>query len=80
MNPQKDLLIEFGIGRRVHTIHDKVILKVDTGADVNALNRKTFHRLFPDVQLQTSSVILKNFDSFLCTTTWDFQVFPQVEG
>ena len=42
MNPQKDLLIQSGVGRQVHTINDKVILKIDTGADVNALNRKTF--------------------------------------
>ena len=80
MNPQKDLLIEFGIGRRVHTIHNKVILKVDTGADVNALNRKTFHRLFPDVQLQTSSVILKNFDSSYVQPLGTFKCFLRWKG
>ena len=78
INPQKDLLIEFGISKHIHTINDKVILKVETGADVNALNRKTFYRLFPEVQLQASSVILKNFNStyiqplgtFKCSLRW----------
>ena len=51
INPKKDLLIEFGIGKHVHMINNKVILKIDTGTDVNGLNRKTFYRLFPDTQL-----------------------------
>ena len=80
INPQKDLLIEFGISKHVHTINDKVILKVDTGADVNALNRKTFYRLFPEVQLQASSVILKNFDSTYIQPLGTFKCFLRWKG
>ena len=50
-------------------------MKVDTGTDVNALNRKTFYRLFPEVQLQTSSVILKNFDSTYIQPLGTFKCF-----
>ena len=77
INPQNDLLIEFGIGKQVHSINDKVILKIDTGADVNTLNRKTFHRLFPDVQLRTSSVI---FDSTYIQPLGTFKCFLRWKG
>ena len=80
INPQNDLLIEFGIGKQVNSINDKVILKIDTGADVNTLNRKTFHRLFPDIQLRTSSVILKNFDSTYIQPPGTFKCFLRWKG
>ena len=60
--PQQELLVQFGIGKDFHSINKKVTLKLDTGADVNAFNRTTFQKLFPDVFLQPSTVILENFD------------------
>ena len=60
--PQQDLLIQFGIRKDFHSIDKKVTLKLDTSADVNAFNRTTFRRLFPDVELQSSVVLLENFD------------------
>ena len=42
-----------------NSIDKKVILKLDTGRYVNALNRKMCRILFPDVELQFLNVILK---------------------
>ena len=39
---KKDLLIQFDIGKEINSVNSKVILKIDTGADMNALNRSTF--------------------------------------
>ena len=61
--PRKSLLIQFDIGREINSVNSKVILKVDTGADMNALNRSTFKSLFSQVQLQPSNIILKNFNA-----------------
>ena len=35
----------------------KLVLKVDTGSDVNAINSETFQALFPGVELQSSSIL-----------------------
>ena len=58
---KKDLLIQFELGKELNAINAKVILKIDTGADVKALNRKTFKNIFQQVQLQPSNIILRNF-------------------
>ena len=44
---QKELFIQFGIGLSLYcdSIDKKVILMLDTGTDINALNRKTFQKL-----------------------------------
>ena len=60
---KKDLPIQFDIGKEINSVNSKVILKIDTGADVQAMNRSTFKSLFQQVQLQPSNVILKNFDA-----------------
>ena len=81
--PQQELLIQFGIGKDFHFIDKKVTLKLDTGADVNAFNRTTFRKLFPDVVLQPSTVVLENFDktmvkpmgTFKCLLCWKGKVY-----
>ena len=73
--PQQELLIQFGIGKDFHSIDKKVTLKLDTGADVNALNRTTFQKLFPDVVLQPSTVILENFDKTMVKPMGTFKCF-----
>ena len=42
INPSKALIIEFGCGIKHNSIDRKLPLKLDTGSDVNAINRKTF--------------------------------------
>ena len=36
---KEDLLIQFDIGKEINSVNSKVILKIDTGGDMNALNR-----------------------------------------
>ena len=37
------------------------VVRVDTGADVNCINEKTFHELFPEVQLSVCPYEIQNF-------------------
>ena len=78
--PQQELLIQFGIGKDFHFIDKKVTLKLDTGTDVNAFNRTTFQKLFPDVVLQPSTVILENFDKTMVKPMGTFKCFLHLEG
>ena len=39
---KKELMIEFGCGEHIHSINQKITLKVDTGVDINVINGKTF--------------------------------------
>ena len=73
--PQQELLVQFGIGKDFHSIDKKVTLKLDTGADVNALNWTTFQKLFPDVVLQPSTVVLENFDKTMVKPMGTFKCF-----
>ena len=77
---KKDLLIQFDISKEINSVNSKVILKIDTGADVNALNRSTFKSLFPQVQLQPSNVILKNFDATSIRPLGQFKCFLHWKG
>ena len=74
----KPIMIEFGCGLTPLSIDRKLSLQVDTGADANAINKKTFDQLFPEVELEESSFCLQNFDkrlvkpigSFRCCLRW----------
>ena len=77
---QQELLIQFGIGKDFHSIDKKVTLKLDTGADVNAFNRTTFQKLFPDVELQLSTVLLENFDKTMVKPMGTFKCFLWWKG
>ena len=37
------------------------VVRVDTGADVNCMNEKTFNELFPEVELSVSPQEIQNF-------------------
>ena len=78
--PQQELLIQFGIGKDFHSINKKVTLKLDTGVDVNAFNRTTFQKLFPDVELQPSMVLLENFDKTMVKPMGTFKCFLRWKG
>ena len=76
LDPSKDINIEFGVvGKQHNSIDKKLMMKLDTGADVNAINRKTFKKLFPDVQLRPSSTIPENFDKTLVRPMGTFKCF-----
>ena len=40
---------------------DQLVVRVDTGADVNCMNKKTFRRLFPKVKLSVCPYEIQNF-------------------
>ena len=78
--PQQELLVQFGIGKDFHSIDKKITLKLDTGADVNAFNRTTFQKLFLDVELQLSTVVLENFDKTMVKPMGTFKCFLWWKG
>ena len=55
----KPMMIEFGCGLTPLSIDRKLPLLIDTGADANAINKKTFDLLFPEVKLEESSFCLR---------------------
>ena len=55
-------MIKFGCGLTPLYIDRKLALQADTGADANAINKKTFDELFPDVELEESTFLLQNFE------------------
>ena len=48
----KPIMIEFGCGLTPLSFDRKLILQADTGADANAINKKTFNEIFPDVEVR----------------------------
>ena len=73
-------MIEFGCGLTPLSIDRKLTLQVDTGADANAINKKTFDQLFPEVELEESTFILKNFDKRLIKPIGSFRCFLRWKG
>ena len=44
---------------------DHLVVRVDTGADVNCMNEKTFRRLFPKVKLSVCPYDIQNFGNLI---------------
>ena len=55
ISSDKPIMIEFGCGLTPLSFNRKLILQVDTGADANAISKKTFDQLFPEVELEESN-------------------------
>ena len=79
VNPSKALIIEFYCGIKHDGIDKKLPLKLDTGSDVNSINRKTFQRLFPNVQLRPTTHVLQNFDNTCAHSNGHIYCIPQME-
>ena len=80
ISSDKPIMIEFGCGLTPLSFDRKLILQVDTGADANAINKKTFDQLFPEVELEDSTFILKNFDERLIKPIGSFRCFLRWKG
>ena len=53
----------------------RVVVRVDTGADVNCMNEKTFNELFPEVELSVCPHEIQNFrNSIADIQYWDNSV------
>ena len=76
----KPIMIEFGCGLTPLSFDRKFTLQADTGADMNAINKKTFIELFPDVELEESTHILQNFDKRLIKPIGSFRCFLRWKG
>ena len=70
----KPIMIEFGCGLTPLSFDRKLTLQADTGADVNAINKKTFE-LFPEVELEESTFLLQNFDKWFVKPIGSFRCF-----
>ena len=76
----KPIMIEFGCGLTPLSFDRKLTLQADTGADANAINKKTFDELFPDVKLEESTYVLQNFDKRLIKPIGSFRCFLRWKG
>ena len=76
----RPIKIEFGCGLTPLSFDRKLTLQVDTGADANAINKKTFTELFPEVKLEESSYVLQNFDKRLIKPIGSFRCFLRWKG
>ena len=61
ISSDKPIMIEFGCGLTPLSIDRKLTLQVDTGADANAINKKTFDQLFPEVRIRRIYFHTKEF-------------------
>ena len=73
-------MIEFGCGLTPLPFDRKLTLQADTGADANAINKKTFNEIFPDVKLEESTYMLQNFDKRLIKPIGSFRYFLRWKG
>ena len=80
ISSSKPMMIEFGCGLTPLSIDRKLPLLIDTGADANAINKKTFDQLFPEVELEESSFCLQNFDKRLIRPIGSFRCFLRWKG
>ena len=76
----KPIMIEFGCGLTPLSFDRKLTLQADTGADANAINKKTFNEIFPDVELEESTYVLQNFDKSLIKPIGSFRCFLRWKG
>ena len=71
----KPIMIEYDCGLTPLSFDRKLTLQADTGADANAINKKTFDKLFSDVELERSTFLLQNFDKRLIKPIGSFRCF-----
>ena len=76
----KPIMIEFGCGLTPLSFDRKLVLQADTGADANAINKKTFDKIFPEVELEESTYVLQNFDKRLIRPIGSFRCFLRWKG
>ena len=76
----KPIMIEFDCGLTPLSFDRQLTLQADTGADANAINKKTFNEVFPDVELEESTYMLQNFDKRLIKPIGSFRCFLRWKG
>ena len=76
----KPIMVEFGCGLTPLSFDRKLTLQADTGAEANAINKKTFNEIFPEVELEKSTYVLQNFDKRLIKPIGSFRCFLRWKG
>ena len=76
----RPIMIEFGYGLTPLSFDRKLTLQADTGAVANAINKKIFDKLFPDVELEESTFCVQNFDKQLIIPIGSFRCFLRWKG
>ena len=76
----KPIMVEFDCGLTPLSLDRQLTLQADTGADANAINKKTFDEVFPDVELEESTYMLQNFDKRLIKPIGSFRCFLRWKG
>ena len=56
-----------------------IVVRVDTGADVNCMNEKTFNELFPEVQLSVCPHEIQNFGNSIADISILGQFYTNLE-
>ena len=66
----------------MHSSPQTVLLKADTGADVNLMNRKTFNQLFGKAKgvLQLTPIRMENYGNTAVKVLGMFPCVSEVEG
>ena len=79
--PEKSkLMLEFPIRLHYKDLNQKVLLKVDTVSNINCISLGTFHRLFPNKQLNRSALLLENYGNSPVSIIGRFTAFIRWKG
>ena len=76
---EKHLKFPINVDRRGPYKHHLVV-RVDTGYDVNCINEKTFKRLFPKVKLPVCPHEIQNFENSVADISIQFCTYLQFRG
>ena len=74
------LMLEFPIRLHYKDIDQKILLKVDTGSDINCVSLGTFQRLFLNKQLNRSILLLENYANSPVSIIGKFTAFIRWKG
>ena len=79
--PEKSkLMFEFPIGLHYKDLNQNVLLKVDTGSDINCISLETLQRLFPNKQLDRSILLFENYGNSPVSIIGRFTTFIRWKG
>ena len=74
--PEKSkLMLEFPIRHHYKDLNQKILLKVDTGSDINCFSLGAFQRFCPNQQLGRSMLLLENYSNSTVSIIGKFKAF-----
>ena len=79
--PEKSkLMLEFLIRLYYKDLNQNILLKVDTGSNINSISLGTFQRLFPNQQLDRSMLLVENYGNSSMSIIGKFKAFIRWKG